>query len=61
MDFLPFPLASLLAGAFITLLGFVLLLNVFGLPANWVLYQIMTFVKADTFEVYAKNMGQLMM
>ena len=31
------------------------------LPANWVLYQIMTFVKADTFEVYAKNMGQLMM
>jgi len=31
------------------------------LPANWVLYQIMCFVKADTFEVYAKNMGQLMM
>ncbi len=31
------------------------------LPANWVLYQIMTFVQADTFELYAKNMGQLMM
>ena len=31
------------------------------LPANWVLYQIMTFVQADTFDVYAKNMGQLMM
>ena len=31
------------------------------LPANWVLYQIMSFVKADTFELYAKNMGQLMM
>ncbi len=31
------------------------------LPANWVLYQIMTFVEAGTFEVYAKNMGQLMM
>ncbi len=31
------------------------------LPANWVLYQIMTFVEAATFEVYAKNMGQLMM
>lgn len=31
------------------------------LPANWVLYQIMTFVRADTFELYAKNMGQLMM
>jgi len=37
MDFLPFPLASMLAGAFITLLCFVLLLNIFGLPANWVL------------------------
>ena len=31
------------------------------LPANWVLYQIMTFVEAGTFELYAKNMGQLMM
>ena len=31
------------------------------LPANWVLYQIMTFVEASTFELYAKNMGQLMM
>ena len=31
------------------------------LPANWVLYQIMTFVHAPTFEVYVKNMGQLMM
>ena len=31
------------------------------LPANWVLYQIMTFVHAPTFELYAKNMGQLMM
>ena len=37
MDFLPFPLASLLAGGFITLLCFVLLLNIFGLPANWLL------------------------
>ena len=31
------------------------------LPANWVLYQIMTFVEASTFEMYARNMGQLMM
>ena len=31
------------------------------LPANWVLYQIMTFVDASTFEPYARNMGQLMM
>lgn len=31
------------------------------LPDNWVLYQIMTMVEAATFEVYARNMGQLMM
>lgn len=31
------------------------------LPSNWVLYQIMTIVKADTFDIYAKNMGQMMM
>ncbi len=31
------------------------------LPANWVLYQIMTMVEAPTFEVYTKNMGMLMM
>ena len=31
------------------------------LPANWVLYQVMTFVEAATFETYAKNMGQIMM
>ena len=31
------------------------------LPANWVLYQIMTFVEASTFATYATNMGQLMM
>ena len=35
--FLPFPLASLLAGGFLSVLGFVLLLNIFGLPANWVI------------------------
>ena len=32
-----------------------------ALPANWILYQIMTLVDARTFEMYAKNMGQLMM
>ena len=31
------------------------------LPSNWILYQIMTIVEGGTFEVYAKNMGQLMM
>ena len=31
------------------------------LPSNWVLYQVMTMVEAGTFEVYAQNMGQLMM
>ncbi len=35
MAFLPVPFTLTLAGAFIALLGFVLLLNVFGLPANW--------------------------
>ena len=32
-----------------------------ALPNNWVLYQIMTMVEASTFDVYAKNLGQLMM
>ncbi len=31
------------------------------LPANWVLYQIMSFVESGSFDLYAKNMGQLMM
>ena len=31
------------------------------MPKNWVLYQIMTFVDATTFDVYVKNMGSLMM
>lgn len=31
------------------------------LPADWVLYQIMTLVDAPSFELYVKNMGQLMM
>lgn len=31
------------------------------LPSNWLLYQVMTFVEASTFDSYAKNMGQLMM
>ncbi len=31
------------------------------LPANWVLFQIMTFVYAPSFDVMARNMGQLMM
>lgn len=31
------------------------------LPNNWVLYQIMTMVEASTFDIYAKNLGQMMM
>jgi len=31
------------------------------LPSNWLLYQIMTFVEASSFDSYAKNFGQLMM
>lgn len=37
MDFLPFPFAWLLATGFLALLTFVLVLNVFGLPANWLI------------------------
>ena len=32
-----------------------------SLPGNWVLYQIMTMVEAGTFDLYAKNLGQMMM
>lgn len=31
------------------------------LPSNWLLYQVMDFVEAATFDTYAKNFGQLMM
>jgi len=31
------------------------------LPADWILYQVMTLADATTFELYVKNMGQLMM
>lgn len=37
MDFLPFPFFAIVASAFICLLGAVLALNVFGLPANWII------------------------
>jgi len=37
LDFLPLPLALAATGAFIVLLGLVLFLNVFGLPANWLI------------------------
>lgn len=37
MDFLPFPLAWIFASGFLALLSFVLVLNVFGLPANWII------------------------
>ena len=35
--------------------------NLNELPANWILYQIMTFVYAPSFDVMVRNMGQLMM
>lgn len=31
------------------------------LPKHWILYQIMTFVDAESFEIYSANLGQLMM
>lgn len=35
--FIPPALASVIAGAFLGLLAFVLLLNIFSLPANWII------------------------
>ncbi len=32
-----------------------------ALPRNWIIYQIMTIIDAQTFDNYAKNMGQIMM
>ena len=32
-----------------------------ALPNNWALYQILTTVEAATFDMYAKNLGQMMM
>lgn len=37
MEILPYPLACVIAGGFISLLAVVLLLNIFGLPANWII------------------------
>ena len=34
---IPFPLAYMMASAFLAVLGFILLLNIFGLPANWII------------------------
>ncbi len=31
------------------------------LPQNWLVYQVMIFIDATTFEMYTRNMGQLMM
>lgn len=31
------------------------------LPSNWLLYQVMTFAEAATFDAYTRNFGQLMM
>ncbi|MDO5484671.1 MAG: DUF456 family protein, partial [Desulfovibrionaceae bacterium] len=55
MEFLPFPVASLLAGGFLCLLGFVLLLNIFGLPANWIVLALVALWKAV--HPAADNMG----
>lgn len=37
MPIIPPAIAAIIASGFLTLLGFVLLLNIFGLPGNWVL------------------------
>lgn len=46
MEFLPFSLAFILASIFLVLLGFVLLLNIFGLPANWIVLALVAVWKA---------------
>jgi uncharacterized protein YqgC (DUF456 family) len=35
IEIIPLPLAQMLTGAFLSFLGFLVLLNIFGLPANW--------------------------
>ena len=55
MDFLPLPLAWILAGAFLGLLGLVLFLNIFGLPANWILLGLVALWKAG--HPAADNLG----
>jgi uncharacterized protein len=35
IEIIPLPLAEMLTGAFVSFLGFLVLLNIFGLPANW--------------------------
>lgn len=37
MDFLQFSLSSMLTGLFLSFLGILIFLNVFGLPGNWIL------------------------
>ena len=32
-----------------------------NVPGNWLVYQVLTFVEASTFEPYSRNFGQLMM
>ncbi len=37
IEIIPLPFAQVIASAFLSLLGFLLLLNIFGLPANWII------------------------
>lgn len=37
IELVPYPMNTFLAGAFLALLTFVLFLNIFGLPANWII------------------------
>lgn len=45
MEFFPFPATSFLAGAFASLLTLVLFLNIFGLPANWLILGLCALLK----------------
>ena len=45
ISIVPPAFAAILASAFLGLLGFVLLLNIFGLPANWIILGLVTLWK----------------
>lgn len=46
MDFLPYPIVSIIASCFICVLCFVVMLNIFGLPANWLVIGLVFLWKA---------------
>lgn len=59
---IPWAIAYILTGGFLSLLGLVLLLNIFGLPGNWVLLALVAlwkYVYPDTAQMGALFFGLL--